>query len=151
MWTAKSILEFSWDSVELDVISSASLKDGCWYCLGMADTWDHIVPLSLGGELSYHNLIPCCRSCNSRKNKKPLHRFRADCKSQGFRCDFDTPEPYPIIGYAYRKYPPNHLFVWMDKEQHIIFQSFSEYADRVYSNAREMKHIVDAAKARQTF
>ncbi len=33
-------------------------------------TVDHVVPLSKGGEHSKDNLVPCCRSCNSRKNAK---------------------------------------------------------------------------------
>lgn len=35
-------------------------------------TWDHIVPLSMGGRDDDSNLLPMCQSCNSTKGKKSL-------------------------------------------------------------------------------
>ena len=42
----------------------------CVYCgkKQTALTMDHITPLSRGGSHTYSNIVPACRSCNSRKN-----------------------------------------------------------------------------------
>lgn len=39
----------------------------CAYCGGLAETWDHVVPLSKGGANSRENLAPSCHPCNRRK------------------------------------------------------------------------------------
>jgi len=38
----------------------------CFYCKDeLANTWDHIIPYSLGGEDIRENLVPSCQKCNS--------------------------------------------------------------------------------------
>jgi 5-methylcytosine-specific restriction endonuclease McrA len=51
----------------------------CGYCLvdlrtlpKGEQTWDHIEPLVRGGSHTQGNLIPCCKSCNSRKKDRPI-------------------------------------------------------------------------------
>jgi endonuclease I len=47
----------------------------CIYCGtdGHKLTMDHWMPVSLGGKTEVGNLIPCCKSCNSRKsNMHPI-------------------------------------------------------------------------------
>lgn len=40
----------------------------CCECGGWSDmTWDHIIPISMGGTNSWQNLRALCRSCNSSK------------------------------------------------------------------------------------
>lgn len=39
----------------------------CAYCGDPADTWDHITPVVQGGVTDLWNIVPACRSCNSRK------------------------------------------------------------------------------------
>ena len=43
----------------------------CWYChkevLPSELTMDHLIPLAQGGQSSKDNLVPCCKSCNSKK------------------------------------------------------------------------------------
>lgn len=52
----------------------------CWYC-GIPITIDdmcidHINPQSLSGTHDIDNLLPACRSCNSRKRDKNLDEYR---------------------------------------------------------------------------
>jgi len=44
----------------------------CAYCGGRADTIDHVVPRSRGGEHTWENCVACCTSCNHRKADKLL-------------------------------------------------------------------------------
>lgn len=44
----------------------------CAYCGGKADTVDHVVPRSRGGEHTWENCVACCASCNRRKADKLL-------------------------------------------------------------------------------
>lgn len=42
----------------------------CHYCPATATTRDHIIPKSLGGATRPWNLVPACRTCNTRKASK---------------------------------------------------------------------------------
>ncbi len=39
----------------------------CHYCFAAARSWDHIVPVSLGGSNYPSNLQPACEECNKAK------------------------------------------------------------------------------------
>lgn len=47
----------------------------CAYCGNPADTWDHIVPVAAGGRTAPGNVLPACRSCNSRKGTRDVYDF----------------------------------------------------------------------------
>lgn len=51
-------------------------KGRCYYCgsltLATDLTMDHIVPLSRGGKTTKGNVVPACKSCNSRKKNQLL-------------------------------------------------------------------------------
>lgn len=49
-------------------------RDGrrCAYCGRRADTIDHVVPRSRGGEHTWDNCVAACRGCNSRKADRLL-------------------------------------------------------------------------------
>lgn len=49
----------------------------CRYCGERADTLDHRVPITRGGSHLPANLVPACRSCNSRKRTRAEPEFRA--------------------------------------------------------------------------
>jgi 5-methylcytosine-specific restriction endonuclease McrA len=53
--------------------SGVKARDGrCGYCGGPADTVDHIVPRSRGGERTWENSVAACFACNNRKaNRTP--------------------------------------------------------------------------------
>lgn len=54
-------------------ITSADLRgliDDCAYCGGPQVGWDHIVPMSRGGDNVPSNLVPSCKSCNNSKSTK---------------------------------------------------------------------------------
>ena len=48
----------------------------CFYCGGLPETVDHVMPLKLGGTNFEGNLVPCCRSCNGSKNALTLMEWR---------------------------------------------------------------------------
>ena len=47
-------------------------RDGnrCGYCGGAANTIDHVMPRSRGGEDSWENLVACCLKCNNIKSNR---------------------------------------------------------------------------------
>lgn len=45
----------------------------CQYCGGHADSIDHVVPRSRGGQHVWENVVAACRSCNVRKRDRYLH------------------------------------------------------------------------------
>lgn len=52
------------------------------YACGYCGEWtalaaDHRIPLSRGGTNSIENIIPACRTCNSRKGRQTEAEFRA--------------------------------------------------------------------------
>jgi 5-methylcytosine-specific restriction endonuclease McrA len=49
-------------------------RDGnrCAYCGAKAETIDHVVPRSRGGEHSWENCVACCAPCNHKKADKML-------------------------------------------------------------------------------
>lgn len=44
----------------------------CAYCLGNADTIDHIHPVSKGGKSTWLNCVASCKKCNQKKNNRSL-------------------------------------------------------------------------------
>jgi 5-methylcytosine-specific restriction endonuclease McrA len=44
----------------------------CAYCGGRAETVDHVVPRSRGGEHAWENCVACCSACNHRKADRLL-------------------------------------------------------------------------------
>lgn len=55
----------------------------CWMCRGIADSWDHVIPLAGGGWHVLSNLRPACRSCNSRKGSQRTPTAALRFKSEG--------------------------------------------------------------------
>jgi 5-methylcytosine-specific restriction endonuclease McrA len=49
-------------------------RDGhrCQYCGAHADSIDHVVPRSRGGEHAWENVVAACRPCNVRKRDRML-------------------------------------------------------------------------------
>jgi 5-methylcytosine-specific restriction endonuclease McrA len=47
----------------------------CAYCGGKADTVDHVVPRSRGGEHSWENCVAACSGCNHRKADRLLNEL----------------------------------------------------------------------------
>ena len=45
----------------------------CQYCSGPAESIDHVVPRSRGGEHVWDNVVAACRPCNVRKRDRMLH------------------------------------------------------------------------------
>lgn len=47
-------------------------QQSCAYCSRPADTVDHVIPRSRGGDSSWENLVACCGPCNLRKGDRTL-------------------------------------------------------------------------------
>lgn len=47
-------------------------RDGgrCQYCAGPAESIDHVVPRSRGGQHTWDNVVACCRRCNVHKGSR---------------------------------------------------------------------------------
>ncbi len=45
----------------------------CQYCGGPAESIDHVVPRSRGGDHIWENVVAACRPCNVRKRDRMLH------------------------------------------------------------------------------
>lgn len=54
---------------------SVFARDGhaCQYCGSAAESIDHVVPRSRGGEHCWENVVAACRPCNVRKRDRMLH------------------------------------------------------------------------------
>lgn len=48
----------------------------CHYCGEYADTVDHVVPVSKGGDSSLGNLVAACRPCNRAKKDTDAEEFK---------------------------------------------------------------------------
>jgi len=45
----------------------------CQYCGAPADSLDHVIPRSRGGEHSWENVVAACSRCNTHKRDRLLH------------------------------------------------------------------------------
>jgi 5-methylcytosine-specific restriction endonuclease McrA len=47
----------------------------CGYCGDAATSLDHVIPRFKSGSSNRHNLIPCCRRCNSNKGSSEMREW----------------------------------------------------------------------------
>lgn len=70
------------NNLKLYGIAMARATDECIYCERPLQpeqiTLDHVQILERRGSNDFRNLLPCCKSCNSRKGTKPLFVFLRD-------------------------------------------------------------------------
>ena len=59
-------------------------RDGhrCQYCGDTAESIDHVVPRSKGGDHSWENVVACCRNCNIRKGDRSLRETGFSLKTK---------------------------------------------------------------------
>lgn len=59
-------------------------RDGhrCQYCGAAAESIDHVVPRSKGGEHAWENVVAACRPCNVRKGDRLLHATAMELRRQ---------------------------------------------------------------------
>ena len=55
----------------------------CVYCSGAADSVDHLLAVSKSGRTTPGNVVPACRSCNSKKRDKDLDDWLDELQAQG--------------------------------------------------------------------
>jgi 5-methylcytosine-specific restriction endonuclease McrA len=54
----------------------------CYYCHGYSKTCltqDHYIPVSKGGKHVKANIVPACKTCNSRKGDRPADWYNPYC------------------------------------------------------------------------
>lgn len=63
----------NWQAVRQEILE----RDGylCQYCQGLANSVDHIIPRSLGGDEDPDNLCASCKSCNSKKGARTVEEW----------------------------------------------------------------------------
>jgi len=62
-----------WRHRQARVCTKSAIKArdrACAYCGGAAETVDHVVPRSRGGELTWENAVAACLRCNHRKGNR---------------------------------------------------------------------------------
>lgn len=69
----------------------------CAYCGATAESWDHIVPVSKGGQTSMGNIVPACLSCNSSKHDRDLLNW---AQSKGLSISLDVVELIALATYG---------------------------------------------------
>lgn len=70
----------------------------CVYCGNIADTWDHVKPVSKGGNSDVRNVLPACSSCNSSKNNRHVLEW-----IEGKGLNVSTESLETIVWYCYEQ------------------------------------------------
>lgn len=60
-------------------------------------TMDHRVPLARGGRHEIQNVVPACKTCNSRKHTRTEAEFRDFLRSEG---EFGVSEDEALYGFG---------------------------------------------------
>ncbi len=76
----------------------------CQYCDGPAESIDHVVPRSRGGQHLWENVVAACRRCNLRKGSRLLHET-------GFSLAKKPCAP-PRYGWVYARAGPRMDPLW---------------------------------------
>lgn len=81
-------------------------RDGhrCQYCEGPAESIDHVVPKSRGGQHIWENVVAACRRCNLRKGARLL-------EDTTFRLT-KAPTAPPRYGWVYARAGPGMDPLW---------------------------------------
>ena len=72
-------------------------KGLCQYCSGKFPsqelTMDHVIPVARGGRSTKSNVVPCCKSCNSKKKcLTPAEQILWDLERSGELGEVDREE-----------------------------------------------------------
>jgi 5-methylcytosine-specific restriction endonuclease McrA len=73
----------NWTAIRLLILKRD--KNMCAYCGRRADTVDHVIPKSKGGDESDSNLVACCKRCNMEKSNRTPEKA-----GMRFWCGFDA-------------------------------------------------------------
>lgn len=57
-----------WTAIRIKILERDNYM--CAYCGRRANTVDHVIPKTQGGDESENNLVACCKRCNNKKNNR---------------------------------------------------------------------------------
>jgi hypothetical protein len=86
----------------------------CAYCGGEAETWDHIHATVRDKKFSGHghrigNLLPCCKTCNSKKGNKDWRTFLRTLRNDARRNEREACIDAYLKSYCTPDAIPEHL------------------------------------------
>lgn len=71
-WSASRLRKYPLEKI---LAISRKTNGRCFYCGGVADSVEHVIPKSAGGSDDLDNLVLSCKSCNSRKALSSIWEF----------------------------------------------------------------------------
>ena len=84
--------------------------EGCVYCGGDANTWDHLHPLVVDGMPSgivpsQFELLPCCSRCNSSKGKTHWRTYMDRLVTRSRQAQPRLSQDFATICHHFRVFP----------------------------------------------
>lgn len=98
----------------------------CFYCGRIIrskwdHSYDHVVPLSKGGEDSWGNLVDCCKPCNQSKANLSLKEWKAALEKKVEQLGKNGPNHPGVVQYRDLLEKITFILTPDDKDEHTLF------------------------------
>jgi HNH endonuclease len=131
---------------ELLRLTKHFVKDGAVYCVycgtALATRWDHLHPVSKGGDSSPGNLVPACSRCDDSKQNKTIGEWAASKAKHR-----PTPARVKAIDARLKKYQKSFTYSAREFEEKLkpaqksVYRRFRKRLDSLRAQMREDKLI----------